>query len=493
MDSDHILNPAHALERAWLRDRALDTDHLDADAHAIIDLYQFALRLASSNSVQIDNSFIDCTHALDPFRQALFGLMRQIAHSPWSFPGTDEQHGVGTLAWSGSWLFDDLVAAKSKVSVLLHNAFSTLHTLSARITPALLEPFLAQKKLVLALGGGGGTGYVHLCLFQWLQELGIKPSLITGTSFGALLGCIRAMQDDYCHDQTMHALPGLWQITKHLRPCLNTGHHGLMGMFRLELDLLIDQVAKNLGWNTTPNYDQLKIPFASVSSGILMQPGIETLLEERNKSILAPILNLLHLNWRHAVAHATHIASVLTSQNAIIPVVFGFDNLTKSMACAQGSAFSTLIPGVLNFEVAKHKYKSRDILDTLFLRDRLYRLCDGGLASNVPVRAARNEVLKHRIGHENIYLLGIDVFAPQPTDLFYPLEQIANSNAVIDATYADAFVRLKYLLSPVNITPTGSQFKWLNDQFRQSFLPEMDIIRFAMTPLRPLQSLGFDA
>ncbi|MFN4182926.1 MAG: patatin-like phospholipase family protein, partial [bacterium] len=44
------------------------------------------------------------------------------------------------------------------------------------------------EKFTLVLGGGGAKGYAHLGVLQALEEMGKKPSLIVGTSMGALMG-----------------------------------------------------------------------------------------------------------------------------------------------------------------------------------------------------------------------------------------------------------------------------------------------------------------
>jgi len=39
----------------------------------------------------------------------------------------------------------------------------------------------------LALGGGGARGFAHIGVLQGLEELGIRPDIITGSSMGALV------------------------------------------------------------------------------------------------------------------------------------------------------------------------------------------------------------------------------------------------------------------------------------------------------------------
>lgn len=46
--------------------------------------------------------------------------------------------------------------------------------------------------LALALGGGGARGLAHVVILEALDELGIKPRVIAGTSIGALIGAAYA-------------------------------------------------------------------------------------------------------------------------------------------------------------------------------------------------------------------------------------------------------------------------------------------------------------
>ncbi|HID32081.1 MAG TPA: patatin-like phospholipase family protein, partial [bacterium (Candidatus Stahlbacteria)] len=43
-------------------------------------------------------------------------------------------------------------------------------------------------KLGLVLGGGGAKGYSHIGVLKFLEEIGIIPDIICGSSFGALIG-----------------------------------------------------------------------------------------------------------------------------------------------------------------------------------------------------------------------------------------------------------------------------------------------------------------
>jgi NTE family protein len=50
----------------------------------------------------------------------------------------------------------------------------------------------AMKRIGLALGGGGAKGLCHIAFIQALDDLGIKPTVIAGTSIGAMIGAFYA-------------------------------------------------------------------------------------------------------------------------------------------------------------------------------------------------------------------------------------------------------------------------------------------------------------
>ncbi len=52
--------------------------------------------------------------------------------------------------------------------------------------------FRKKKTIGLALGGGAAKGLAHIGVLRVLEEIGLKPDIITGTSFGALIGAMYA-------------------------------------------------------------------------------------------------------------------------------------------------------------------------------------------------------------------------------------------------------------------------------------------------------------
>jgi len=58
-----------------------------------------------------------------------------------------------------------------------------------------------KYKLGLVLSGGGAWGYAHLGLLQAMEEYGIAPDIVSGTSMGALIGALYA--DGYSAKEIM--------------------------------------------------------------------------------------------------------------------------------------------------------------------------------------------------------------------------------------------------------------------------------------------------
>jgi NTE family protein len=59
-----------------------------------------------------------------------------------------------------------------------------------RATPS--KPRRKVHKVALVLGGGGLKGFAHIGVFRALEEMGIEPAVVAGTSIGALIGAAYA-------------------------------------------------------------------------------------------------------------------------------------------------------------------------------------------------------------------------------------------------------------------------------------------------------------
>lgn len=60
--------------------------------------------------------------------------------------------------------------------------------------PPVVAPVAPRKapRVGLVLGGGAARGFAHVGVIQVLEEAGIKPDLVVGTSAGSLVAAIYA-------------------------------------------------------------------------------------------------------------------------------------------------------------------------------------------------------------------------------------------------------------------------------------------------------------
>ncbi|MBI1809651.1 MAG: patatin-like phospholipase family protein, partial [Gemmatimonadetes bacterium] len=66
-------------------------------------------------------------------------------------------------------------------------------------------PIQLPERIALVLGGGGLKGFAHIGVIRALEERGIRPSLVAGTSIGSLIAASYAGGMSV-HEMTEHAL-----------------------------------------------------------------------------------------------------------------------------------------------------------------------------------------------------------------------------------------------------------------------------------------------
>ena len=69
-----------------------------------------------------------------------------------------------------------------------------------------------NKEIALVLSGGGVKGYAHIGLIKALEEEGIFPSIVSGTSFGAIVGAY------YCASFTADEIFSILKKAKFIDP-----------------------------------------------------------------------------------------------------------------------------------------------------------------------------------------------------------------------------------------------------------------------------------
>jgi len=89
-----------------------------------------------------------------------------------------------SLKWAAAVLVLGLVGCASPPA-------STPST-SASPTPEVAPVVRVPPRIGLALGGGAARGFAHVGVIQVLEEAGIRPTLVTGTSAGSLVAALYA-------------------------------------------------------------------------------------------------------------------------------------------------------------------------------------------------------------------------------------------------------------------------------------------------------------
>jgi NTE family protein len=62
----------------------------------------------------------------------------------------------------------------------------------APVARSAVDAFVKRPRIAVVLGSGGPRGYAHIGVIKVLEEAGIKPDLIVGSSVGALIGAFWA-------------------------------------------------------------------------------------------------------------------------------------------------------------------------------------------------------------------------------------------------------------------------------------------------------------
>lgn len=80
------------------------------------------------------------------------------------------------------------------VRISLFGTLTVLASACSSLTPAAIaaQPVVEAPRVALVLGGGGTKGFAHVGVIKALEQNGITPDLIVGTSIGSLVGSLYA-------------------------------------------------------------------------------------------------------------------------------------------------------------------------------------------------------------------------------------------------------------------------------------------------------------
>lgn len=349
-----------------------------------------------------------------------------------------------------------------------------------------LDAEVREKKLVLALGGGGGTAYSYLGAFSLLEELGATPSLISATSMGAVLGLFRARSLRHDPGELLGAIRSLsW--SRLFRVLSTESRYGLPAALRLYLrSSLLRHVQHEDGSAFT--FRDLPIPMLVTLSGIrrgaLPHPisYYESLVDPRGLAFRPWML-------RSRLAQVAQASVELASPKVLDGIHVGLEDWTNDFDVLDAVGFSCAVPGLIHYDVLRADDRMHELLGTLFDRRGLFRLVDGGLTQNVPAQAAWQAVQAGRIGTRNALILALDGFSPRlSTPLWLPLQRIAAENTRPAGRYAHVLKAFQSTPSPTDLIPTVNAVVRAVDRGRNELAPEIPLVGRLLAPLPPLEA-----
>jgi predicted acylesterase/phospholipase RssA len=358
--------------------------------------------------------------------------------------------------------------------------------LSGRVEPEALDREIQQKALVLVAGGGGGTGYSHLGAFTLLQELGIRPQLLVGTSMGSILGLFRARKVDFDPGEMVSVLRSI-SYRKVFRLISMDSRYGMPAMLRLYLRAAIGRHFPTAS-GAPLRLKDLAVPLIVTVSGVrrseLPHPPeyYEQLLSLGDlRLILSP--NKLRKKVIEIVTALGELAQLPSLQ----AIHLGADPETLEFDALDAVGFSSSLPGVIHYDVVRDDPRMHQLLAGMLEKHDLYRLFDGGLTSNVSAKAAWQAVHHGRIGTRNALILALDCFSPRlSTPLWLPLQRIAARNTEPNVPWAHLYHRFASTLSPLELVPSVDAMLGISQAAREELLYLAPLLRRLMAPLPPL-------
>ncbi len=354
--------------------------------------------------------------------------------------------------------------------------------------PEHLDDEIRHKKLVLALGGGGGAGLAHLGVFSMFSELGVVPELIAGSSMGGLMASLRAIDRNYDPIATALAMPRDIDYNTVFRPFTGYSRFGFPGAFHMNLLRVSREMFQKLIGKTSLRFDELPIKLHIVVTGV--RTGFQ--LDERNiQPGEAGGFSPLSFN-RRLRSFFSIIRQISQNPSFLTQVVFGKEPGTEQFPLVEAVGFSCSVPGLLHYDVYHDDPETIAPLEQLFEQHQLWRMCDGGVVNNVASQTVWDSVQQGTIGSRNAYIFASDVFAPISSGrnlIWVPIQQYARQNVLANKPYADFHKTFQDPPSPIQIIVNNySRLKGIVAAAREELAPDIPYIKRALTPLPPYGS-----
>jgi predicted acylesterase/phospholipase RssA len=429
---------------------------------------RYALNLARTTRVRTpDGGDVDLTELLAPYRDELLPAAATLA-APRGFSPGDAGRLVHQLsAHARAWRARALAA------------------FPGRLPASALDREVCEKTLVLVCGGGGGVGWSYLGAFALLEQYGLVPRLLAGTSMGAVLLLFRARRLRWHPEDVSDAMRGLSFRTL-FRFLHGESRYGLPAAMRLYLRAAIGEFLKGPDGHPL-TLGQLAIPLVVAVTGIRngalpRDPSYyEHLLdlggEEPRPNVLSRIVG--------DVFQA--IGELIVQRDRFARIYLGADEETRAFDAIDAAGFSSALPGVIHYDVVRDDERMHALLRALLERHDVFRLVDGGLVDNLPARAAWGAVQRGDVGGRNAFVVALEGFGPKITQpLWYGLEQLAAQNVARNRPFIHLHRSFQRVLSPLEVVPDESALQRAIQAGKAELHPDMPFVARMCRPFAPL-------
>jgi predicted acylesterase/phospholipase RssA len=458
--------PFEAAERALVRSVvSLPRWIPEADEHVL----RYALNLARLSRVRADDGRdLDLEAPLAAFRAELAEQVEPVLLRP---EGVDRAGAVRLAS-------QVLPRARAARELALQAA-------GGKLSPEALDREVCEKALVLVCGGGGGVSYVFLGGFWLLEQYGLTPRLMAGSSMGSILLLFRARRLRFDPEEIAGIVGGLSFRTL-FRFLDVESRYALPGAIRLYLRAGIGDFMAGPGGDPL-TLGQLPIPLLVTVTGIRTgalphDPSYyEHLLDLHGR---APRPNAVKRIAKDLVGA---LSELVAQRERFTRLYLGLDEETRDFDAVDAVGFSSALPGVLHYDVVREDQRMHQVLRALFERHDLFRLMDGGIADNVPARAAWQAVQDGRLGTRNAFVLAFDGFAPKLTQpLWFSVERLVAQNVARNLPFIDHQRSFQQVLSPVELLPGLPRLRRAIQWGKEELLADMPFVARMVRPFPPL-------
>jgi len=435
----------------------------EPDEHAL----RYALNLARLGQVRAEGGDVDLDEPLAAWRAELLGEVGPALIRP---DGVDRAAAVRLAPQ----LLPRIRAGRARA----------LEAAGGRLSPEALDREICQKALVLVCGGGGGVSYVFLGGFWLLEQYGLVPRLMAGSSMGSILLLFRARRLRFDPEE-LSSVVGKLSFRTLFRFLDVESRYALPGAIRLYLRAGIgdfmngpDGVPLTLGDLPIP----LLVAVTGIRTGALPHDPsyYEHLLDLHGR---APRPNALKRLARDLIGA---LSELVVQRERFTRLYLGLDEETRAFDAVDAVGFSSALPGVLHYDVVREDQRMHELLRALFERHDLFRLMDGGIADNVPARAAWQAVQDGRLGTRNAFVVAFDGFGPKLSQpLWFSVERLVAQNVARNLPFIDHRRVFQQVLSPVELLPSVSRLQRAIQWGKEELLPDMPFVSRMVRPFPP--------